>query len=280
MAIENFMNRCVVTKGCSPTAQMKFAREMIVLLLGWAGAKDTHLAKYSKIYENRGLTTLRYTVVTPKSVWRSLPVSKRLTAPLMPALDSLLEGNSRRILLHMFSMNSVFALSSLLNNYGMMFMDRTSAVVLDSCPALYDTTALAHALDSILPQRFPSLSSPQLTALKFSILGFAHLNEYKNKFLNAIDGKFERRSYYHWLGLKANLPMLQLYIYSKADVICRHEIITEFREDQVMRRGASAKYLLLEDSSHVEHFRRYEDLYSRTINEFVDSVVFSSQSHI
>lgn len=33
----------------------------VVLLLGWLGCQDKHLKKYSKIYEERGLITMRYT---------------------------------------------------------------------------------------------------------------------------------------------------------------------------------------------------------------------------
>ncbi|KAJ1369271.1 hypothetical protein KIN20_030689 [Parelaphostrongylus tenuis] len=37
------------------------SKRTTILLLGWAGARDDHLAKYSQIYENEGFSTLRFT---------------------------------------------------------------------------------------------------------------------------------------------------------------------------------------------------------------------------
>lgn len=41
----------------------------VVLLLGWAGCQDKYLQKYSKIYEDRGLITVRYTAPISKLFW-------------------------------------------------------------------------------------------------------------------------------------------------------------------------------------------------------------------
>lgn len=42
----------------------------VVLLLGWAGCQDKYLQKYSKIYEDRGLITVRYTAPISKLFWQ------------------------------------------------------------------------------------------------------------------------------------------------------------------------------------------------------------------
>lgn len=41
-------------------------KDPVVYLLGWTGATDKHLAKYSEIYEKEGFITLRY--ITPSHV--------------------------------------------------------------------------------------------------------------------------------------------------------------------------------------------------------------------
>uniref|UniRef100_A0A1I8MIF2 Transmembrane protein 53 n=1 Tax=Musca domestica TaxID=7370 RepID=A0A1I8MIF2_MUSDO len=42
----------------------------IVMLLGWAGCQDRYLMKYSKIYEDRGLITVRYTAPVDTLFWK------------------------------------------------------------------------------------------------------------------------------------------------------------------------------------------------------------------
>uniref|UniRef100_A0A1B0AB73 Transmembrane protein 53 n=1 Tax=Glossina pallidipes TaxID=7398 RepID=A0A1B0AB73_GLOPL len=73
----------------------------IVMLLGWAGCQDRYLMKYSKIYEDRGLMTLRYTAPVDTLFWRRsemVPIGEKI-------LKLVQDMNMHRhpIILHIFS---------------------------------------------------------------------------------------------------------------------------------------------------------------------------------
>ncbi|VDM37506.1 unnamed protein product [Toxocara canis] len=269
MILGQFPSKCVVTK---PALVADKYSDLIVVLIGWAGCKDAYLSKYSAIYERRGLTSLRYTVAITSRAMRHAHVPARFTTPMMPALRELLRPPSRKILFHFFSMNSMFALSSLLAAYGPNLMDRAQAAVFDSTPAEYSST-FGTVLDFTLPQHFPSAGPLTLAAIKYFVLRLNDLNEYKNSILSALDGKPERREIYYWAGRSARLPKQQLYIYSRKDGVCPHESITAFRDDQISRRGATVSTLFFENSEHVQHYRTYPDLYTSTLYKFIDQII-------
>uniref|UniRef100_A0A0M3I534 Transmembrane protein 53 n=1 Tax=Ascaris lumbricoides TaxID=6252 RepID=A0A0M3I534_ASCLU len=269
MAFGSVACKCVVTR---PTLTSNNYSNLIVVLIGWAGCKDSYLAKYSAIYERRGITTLRYTVRITNRAMRHAHVPARFTLPMVDALNELIASPARKILFHFFSMNSIFALSSLLASCGPTLMDRAVAAVFDSTPAKYATT-FGTVLDFTLPQQFPSAGPLMLAAIKYIVLRLNDINEYKNSILSTIDGKPERREIFYWAARCANLPKLQLYIYSRKDAACPHESIRAFCEEQISKRGAKAFTMFCEDSEHVQHLRRYPDLYISTVNEFLDRVI-------
>lgn len=73
----------------------------VVLLLGWVGCQDRHLQKYSKIYEDRGMTTVRFTApMVPLFVQRTKILG------LAEGVLSTIEDHrlqQRPILVHTFS---------------------------------------------------------------------------------------------------------------------------------------------------------------------------------
>uniref|UniRef100_A0A672UQH6 Transmembrane protein 53 n=1 Tax=Strigops habroptila TaxID=2489341 RepID=A0A672UQH6_STRHB len=81
----------------------------VVILLGWAGCQDRHLAKYSAIYSQKGCTVIRYT-----APWRMIFFSetcgiRSLQAPAKRLLELLFDYSieNRPILFHVFSNGGV-----------------------------------------------------------------------------------------------------------------------------------------------------------------------------
>lgn len=85
----------------------------VVLVLGWLGSQDKHLKKYSKIYEDRGLVTLRYTAPVsalffrPSKMWG-------ITRGILDTIDENRLGE-RPILVHTFSNGGAYCFRYLLS---------------------------------------------------------------------------------------------------------------------------------------------------------------------
>ncbi|VDO69748.1 unnamed protein product [Heligmosomoides polygyrus] len=104
-----------ITSSTFPTLSAKTT----VVLFGWAAAKDQHLAKHSKIYEDEG--------------------------GVVDDLRAVLEPRDSRLALHLFSMNGVYTLCSLVLQYPTLnILERSDGIVFDSpwsFAALADTLA-------------------------------------------------------------------------------------------------------------------------------------------
>ncbi|XP_015836233.1 transmembrane protein 53 isoform X2 [Tribolium castaneum] len=78
----------------------------VILLFGWAGCQDKYLAKYSQIYEDRGLITLRYTAPVKCLFWKRLQmitIGERLVKLLVD-----LNFENHPIIVHCFSNGGAF----------------------------------------------------------------------------------------------------------------------------------------------------------------------------
>ncbi len=88
---------------------------------------------------------------------------------------------------------------------------------------------------------------------------------------------YERESLFYRMLSFTDLPKNQLYLYSKADDICNYQSIDKFREEQT-RRGQNVDYIRFEDSLHVEHGRKYPELYQNSIKTFLKKVLVHERS--
>ncbi|VDD87597.1 unnamed protein product [Enterobius vermicularis] len=265
------VRKCVTTKGTylfSPHDP-----NTIVVLIGWAGARDNNIAKYSRLYETRGLTTLRYTIDIPFSALRGTRLSPFYTEPLMLEIDRIGKSGACEIILHLFSLNSLFVLKALMLSRPDL-SQKMKGVVFDSCPATPKMSSFFFVLTMLLSQRFPLLPWYILGAMKYCFLGAAVCLELKEKLLNAVLQKRKDMDIYDWMRNRTDLPKHQLYIYSKADHLCSYRTIKEFCEDQVKRRQVTATQLTFEDSAHVRHLLEHPVAYESAINKFLDKLVF------
>ncbi|CAJ0577649.1 unnamed protein product, partial [Mesorhabditis spiculigera] len=109
----------------------RIAVDTTVLLLGWAGAQDKHVAKHAEIYNNKGFKTIMFNSAFDGKHPLYLKTSRDIDG-LVPTLDSELADPGRRLLIHTYSMNGVFTLCTLL--YHKRFIDllkRTDGLTMD-----------------------------------------------------------------------------------------------------------------------------------------------------
>lgn len=78
----------------------------IVMLLGWAGCKEKYLKKYSKIYEDRGLITVRYIAPVEFLFWRRKAMKTLGEKVLKLIFDMNFE--SHPLIFHLFSNGGAF----------------------------------------------------------------------------------------------------------------------------------------------------------------------------
>ncbi len=108
--------------------------EPVVFLLGWAGCEDKELAKYSKLYEDLGCVTVRYTL--PEMAKKITPLAARL-------LDLLAEMSlqSSQVFIHAFGDNGGILyqhMSELMFDKGreeyISIAPKLTGVIFDCCP--------------------------------------------------------------------------------------------------------------------------------------------------
>uniref|UniRef100_A0A8C9EM96 Transmembrane protein 53 n=1 Tax=Pavo cristatus TaxID=9049 RepID=A0A8C9EM96_PAVCR len=77
----------------------------VVILLGWAGCQDRHLAKYSAAYSQKGCTVIRYTAPWRKIFFSESFGIKSLQTPAKRLLELLFDYSieNRPLLFHVFS---------------------------------------------------------------------------------------------------------------------------------------------------------------------------------
>ena len=88
---------------CVDTLKGEFGddAEPVVFLLGWAGSRDKHLARYSKIYEDAGCVTIRYTAPDEYIFFEQDKV-RPLARKLLDLVEEMSLENSP-VLVHSFS---------------------------------------------------------------------------------------------------------------------------------------------------------------------------------
>ncbi|CAJ0594368.1 unnamed protein product [Cylicocyclus nassatus] len=250
----------------------KVSQRTTVLLLGWAMARDYHLTKYAQIYEKMGLTTLRFTSAFTGHT-RNLKYSRDISG-LMDNLRSVLASPKDRLALHVFSMNGIYTLCSLLLQYPELdILGRTDGIIFDSCPVLFDASSPRSfaTLANVLARTVQNASLWE--KLKFAVwrayftmgIRFFLLEQGVRRQLGLSLTEFTP---YHFLRDHPQLPHHLSFIYSDKDRICPPESLTQFHE-AVAEKGKQVDVLHLKDSNHVEHLKKYPDEYCAVIERFL-----------
>lgn len=100
-----------------PPQKNETTQTPVVLLLGWLGCQDRHLKKYSKIYEDRGLITVRYTAPGYALFFRTSKMWKIADGLLKTLDDHQLQDHP--IVIHGFSNGGAYCfryISSIVQN--------------------------------------------------------------------------------------------------------------------------------------------------------------------
>jgi len=254
-----------------PTAAPHDPKLPAVLLFGWAGCTDNHLAKYSRIYEDLGCLTLRYTAPARSLVGEDYgnAIAKSLCASLLR--DRELDKRAN-ILVHSFSNNGarvMYLLQQQLQRQhaGNELYQRMKGIIFDSGPCSVTQYQKALAVTSIQYGTYPPMLQLLLSYWLFVevclgrglLAGDLKLSPHPNFIDN---WQTQIRS------ISDQLPRKQLFLYSKTDAISAVKKVEDFVKEQ-KRHGHDVSEVKFDQSEHCKHLRAFPTEYKTAIAKFI-----------
>ncbi|XP_054764158.2 transmembrane protein 53-like [Lytechinus pictus] len=237
-------------------------KEPVIFLLGWYGAEDKDLAKYSAIYQSEGYVTIRYVLPGEFLFEGKLGEVNFIAVKVLEAFFDLgLEENP--IFFHLFSNGGGYiyrAVTELLNGRdpGVFAALKICGVIWDSAPCrpTFFSGIRAYCLFSPDIDRhsqpwyvsYAKMAPAWLWLLVKHIVlpSFWEANNLMNSYIPAI--------------ISDKMPCPQLFIYSKADCIAWYKDIQDIVV-QRRKQGCDITEAYWEDGDHLEHLAKHRDEY-------------------
>ncbi|KAL3270873.1 hypothetical protein HHI36_021388 [Cryptolaemus montrouzieri] len=199
----------------------------VVILFGWAGAEDKYLSVYSRIYEKKGLITLRYISPVKYLFWRQNRMVK-IGEKLVKLLNDL-NFENHPIIIHCFSNGGAFQYQFFSQALRLSPKPmQIKGVIFDSAPGKRRILSLFRAIRAIKGgNKLLNLPACLLMTMFFTTMWLFEIIQ-KNK----------------W-------P--QHFIYSKADILIPYqdvEYFASYRKSQ----GIDVTLKCYEDTPHVRHY--------------------------
>ncbi|EDW89836.1 transmembrane protein 53 isoform X2 [Drosophila yakuba] len=238
----------------------------IVMLLGWAGCQDRYLMKYSKIYEERGLITVRYTAPVDSLFWKRsemIPIGEKILKLIQD-----MNFDAHPLIFHIFSNGGAY----LYQHINLAVMKHKSplhvrGVIFDSAPGERRILSLYRAITAIYgrKKRCNCLAALVIT-ITLSIMWFVEESVSALKSLFVPSSPI-RPSPFCDLKNEAN-RYPQLFLYSKADIVIPYRDVEKFirlRRDQ----GIQVSSVCFEDAEHVKIYIKYPKQYVKCVCNFI-----------
>lgn len=239
--------------------------EPLVILLGWLGCVDKHLAKYSAIYQSKGYATIRYTAPAERHFYQPEKLKDTSLKILELIFDLGLEESP--IFFHVFSNGGAVLYRHVTEIIHGPFAAEFAALNIAGC--VYDSgptkPTIASAIRAMSAAANPKAS---FVARLFRIVIFIIMTMLSVFFPSTWEGNRIRRTFFKALREdRARFP--QLFLYSKADSVCRYKDV----ESLVAARGelgVNVRQVCWEDSAHCSHLLLHKEEYVRVCLRFVE----------
>ncbi|XP_052899095.1 transmembrane protein 53-B [Anopheles moucheti] len=240
----------------------------IVLLLGWAGCQDKYLMKYSKIYEDRGLITIRYTAPVENLFWKRAGMHQIGEKILKLIYD--MNFDSHPLIFHVFSNGGAFLYQHIalalrrskspINICGMIF---------DSAPGDRRIVGLYRAITAIYgkERRCNTLLSALMAVAAILLWTFEDAFNYVLNFIKPRGYEVQTNPSYN-LKYESN-AWPQLFLYSREDLLIPYTDIEKFANYR-RRCGVDVRMVCFERSEHVKHYIRHPQQYVYTVCKFIN----------
>lgn len=241
----------------------------IVMLLGWAGCQDRYLMKYSKIYEDRGLITVRYTAPVETLFWKRTAM-KPIGEKILKLIHDM-NFDSHPLIFHIFSNGGAY----LYQHISLAIRKNKNPIqirgmIFDSAPGERRMLGLFRAVTAIYgrEKRKCNCLAAVFITLTLSFMWFVEetYTAFKSLFM-----KTEPSQTNPFNDLK-NEPnqFPQLFMYSKGDVVIPYEDIENFAKYRE-QRGVDVSKICFEDAEHVKIYTKYPQQYIHCVCSFINN---------
>ncbi|XP_067679469.1 transmembrane protein 53-like [Haliotis asinina] len=235
----------------------------VVILLGWAGCVDKHLAKYSEIYEKRRLITIRHIFPTD-ALFFNFGLLKPIARKVLDVIfEQKLEDH--QIVFHIFSNGGCFIYCHIIDflhsqeRYNQL---QVKGCIIDSAPGKRRVMKAAQAFMATL-----RMNIILKYILGFCIMIYLFFSRFIGQFLGKDKGSGNPFFLYESICEdKGRYP--QLFLFSRKDHVILHEDVQEV-VDRRKQHGVDVWSVCWEDSDHVAHFRVHREAYIQKCHEFV-----------
>lgn len=251
--------------GLETTDDSEEDKETVVLILGWAGSIDKHLAKYSLLYEQKGCITIRCSISMEQILFKTNGARKVAEKLLELLSDLSLDLNP--VMIHLFSNGGggVYRqISQLVHQSNPPLLD-IRGCVLDSAPSKVSIFTAVRASFRAIQVKLTWLRYP-IAAFVFLVMSTVYLYNFIATLLGL--STTQRHSYYRAMKEdKARCP--QLYLFSKADDLVPHKDVQEM-VDYRKSKGIDVESICWDDSPHVQHLRVHREAYIAAVYNFLN----------
>ncbi|KAL9264887.1 Transmembrane protein 53-like protein [Drosera capensis] len=254
-------------------------RDVMVVLLGWLGATPRHLMKYAEIYVGRGCGVVTFAVSVSNVLWLDLGrgIEERVEALVGRLVDWLEEEDGRGRERYGSILCRLQSRPDILDKIRGCIVDSGAAPELS--PQVWAAGFAAAMLKKRGPAVHPSAEAGELsigTMLKAqedekSIIEILLLFIFESifSFLLQLPDVNRRLSKILFILSESQPPCPQLYLYSTADKVIPFRSVESFIKEQ-RKIGKEVQSFNFVSSPHVDHYRRFPDLYTSKVIDFLN----------
>ncbi|XP_044762654.1 transmembrane protein 53-like isoform X1 [Coccinella septempunctata] len=233
-----------------------------VILFGWAGAVDKYLKHYAKIYEERGLHTIRYIVPVKYLFFQSNKMLK--IGEEMVDVFCQQKFKSSPIIIHVFSNGGGFQYEVFMRSLSKTpHQTQVKGMIFDSCPVKRGRFGLYNAIKANVDSKY--LKVP----ISFLLTTYAILRRSLEMYVAQILKKecIQMNPYDNLMNEKCRWP--QHFIYSTLDKVVRKESVESFAKHR-KALGVDVTMKCYDNSQHVQHYMKNKSSYIRSVVKFVN----------
>mmetsp|Transcript_34327 Transcript_34327/g.85549 ORF Transcript_34327/g.85549 Transcript_34327/m.85549 type:complete len:288 (-) Transcript_34327:123-986(-) len=239
----------------------------VVVLWGWYGAVDKHLAKYSLLHNSQGRATVRVTAPTNAVMLKRKSTLAAVARQSLSLGDALRAEGGGVMIAHMFSNGGCFLYECWLDAQAPDAKDgpmaRLDGVIFDSCPAYMHPELGARVIREH--------TNSGLNVFLYQVISGAWVTWTR---CTTRPGQRPPELYWDLLGNDAS-KVAALYLFSRDDTITDTVALEQLIATRRAKGGTQIEAIQFDKSGHVQHLRTNPEAYEAAVHKFVEQAAKS-----